>query len=195
MLADYGFTNTDEFDVVVMDSLEAGFINPENLRRTAWELNKKIEYQRQDNAFGEAWRQYHDAFSVSADEVLDQMATAFRGAIQVITAVNLDGTIRLFKELGRAEQARELLNLYMAEREGPPGFFDLEGSPFGDRVTDPDLRAAFLKKLATFAKERTPREILLKIAESRGWNQEDIRQLASLTSENFRDIFKDADGP
>src|SRR4051812_22741829 len=68
--------------------------------------------------------------------------------IQTVDPVNLSGTVALFKDLGREEQAEEIVTSYVANRGGERDCWDLESLPFADMVTDESVRTAFSTKLA-----------------------------------------------
>jgi hypothetical protein len=95
-----------------------------------------------------------------------------------------------FKELGRPEQAAELLKYYIEQRadEGPK-FFELKGNIFGSEVKDPDVRAAFAVKATNLKPKIDAKELLLKIGRSRGWNPEELEELAKLGPAEFKTLF------
>lgn len=196
MLSGYGFGHMDEFDQVILDGFQQGSFDPEALKEAADTIATRIEYEKQDNSFNEAWRLYHDSFTVSADEVLNKMAPAFQSAVKTISPNNLAGTVKLFKELGRPNEAKALLAFYMDQRASESRkFFDLAASPFGSEIDDPDVVAAFAEKLAQSEIKLDPKEVLQRIAKHKGWNQEDTATLAKLSASDFIDIFKQSNGP
>jgi hypothetical protein len=197
-LQSYGFSNLDDLDAAILDGVKCGFFDPEKLATAARELQKRFENQEQDEKFSAAWRKFHDSFNTSADEVLDEMASAFKDAVKTITPTNLDPIITLFKELGRPEQAQELLDYYMEKRsdEGP-ALFDLSDHPFAGNVKNESVRNAFAQRVAATAKieQVDYLGILRRIATNDGWNSGDIDALGSLTADDFVHIFKSGDIP
>ena len=71
------------------------------------------------------------------------MYSAFRESVQTISPFNMNSTIQLFKELGRPEQATELLRYYVDSRNADPKFFDLDNYHFRGEISDPDVIQAF----------------------------------------------------
>jgi hypothetical protein len=110
-----------------------------------------------------------------------------------ITPTNLNGTVSLFKELGRPEQAKEMLDHYMANRSEDREFFDLAENPFGENVNDPDVRAAFNEKAAQVAEKRDIHAIMLSIKD--GWDDDRINALVTAPIEEYRKAFKSRSGP
>ena len=194
LIADYGFTNVDEFDLTILRGIQAGYFDREEIDASAQKLNNEIEFRNRDNSFQEAWDLYHGSFEPNADEVLDKMADAFRRSIETISPVNLAGTVSLFKDLGREDQAKELLQFYMDQRLEGRDFFDLGESPFGGDVRDPDVREAFGQKLATFDERQNPVEILLRVGMDRGWSPQDLDTLAELSATDFQELFEAQSG-
>lgn len=83
-----------------------------------------------------------------------------------------------------------MIEHYVRSRDEPPEFWNLNKSTFGDRVADPDVRAAFERKFATFPDDRDVATLLIRIAMDRGWNSGDIPFLAKQRVETYRDVFK-----
>lgn len=190
LLASYGFTRADEFDLVILKGIQDGFFDKDEIEPAAQTLNKEIESRNKDNSFQEAWDLFHGSFQPNADEVLDKMADALKRSVETISPINLAGAVSLFKELGRKDQAAELLEFYMAHRTESRKFYDLADSPFGDEVRDPDVREAFKKKLAAFQEKVDPTEVLERVAASSGWSPEDLSTLAGLSADDFQRVFE-----
>jgi hypothetical protein len=151
VLIEYGYSSTDEFDLKVMAGVERGFFDEAQLKTAADDMATNLKFSDQGETFHEAWGNYHHSFDDDADAVLDGLDAAFRANANAITPINANGTVRLFKELGRAEQAKALAQHYVDIRNEPAEFWDLNDYAFKSDVTDPDLIAAFAQKHASFA--------------------------------------------
>jgi hypothetical protein len=112
--------------------------------------------------------------------------------ILYITPINLSGTVTLFKELGRSDQAKEMLDHYMVTRDEPRAFFDLEDDAFGSHVTDPDVRNAFKRKFDSLQEQRNIKSMLLSLEE--GWNDETLNALSTLPVEEYRKVLQLSEG-
>ena len=93
-------------------------------------------------------------------------------------------------EQGREDRTAALIDHYVGAREEGADFWNLDEDTFGARVTDPDVRAAFAQKLASYPDDRDVAELLIRIAMDRGWNEADVPFLARQSSETYREIFK-----
>jgi hypothetical protein len=109
LLDSYGYVWTDDFDLVLIEGVKDGYFNPEKVKKAGRELHEKVLAGKASNAFSEAWDKYHNSFADNQDSVLDAMYAAFMADIPQIDPLNLNGTIRLFKELGRNAQAAEMI--------------------------------------------------------------------------------------
>jgi len=192
LLEAYGYAWTDELDKILMDGVERGFFDPEAVKKAGKAAHDKVVALKADGAFETAWSAYHDSFADNADEVLDEIHASFLKNVQYISPVNLNGTVTLFKELGRPVQAKEMLDYYMAERQEPRSFFDLEEYVFADNITDPDILAAFNARVAQAPEAHDVKAVLSSIKS--GWSQEAITILATTPPEEYAKIFKETSG-
>jgi Cdc6-like AAA superfamily ATPase len=191
LLDAYEFASMDEFDLALLAGVQNGFFDLPLVSERASELDGKIKAGNLDAAFNSAWRMFHDSFDDNQEEVLAAMFKSFSEGVRYITPMNMSSTIAVFKELGRSSQALEMLKHYIESRSGEPEIFDLRNNPFGEDVRDPDVRKAFAEKYASVKRQKMdPATVLLRIADTGGWNQEDIRALAALSVDDYRKIFK-----
>lgn len=191
LLADYGFGLIDELDLVVAQGVESGYFDPEQLTKFADQQQTALHLQDKDGSFHEAWNRYHHSFDDDQESVLDQMAEAFRKNVAAITPLNASGTAQLFKDLGRPDQSRELAEFYVANREEPQEFWDLDESILGSDITDPDIRELFRQKYDSLQPPlEDPAAILVRINRQSGYNPRDIQRLAQVTEKEFYAMFK-----
>lgn len=194
LLGSYNLVAIDEFDEVIIESIIAGSIDPTALSTSAADLDKKFVAQRSDNSLSEAWAKFHSSFTTGANEVLDGIYNATKAGITTISPANLSRTVGLFKELGRAEQAKDLIEFYIDNRNEPAEFFDLKQSIFGDDARDPDVVAAFSKRLSQLASPRAPRDILIDIGRKNGWNPAEAAAVQDLSVSDLKTLFKATEG-
>ena len=188
LLDEYGYTHTDEFDLALLNGIRAGYFRKDVLATHAKEAHDRAVAAEADGSFEAAWRLYHDSFDDNRDAVVKAIDSSFRKTFQYITPLNLDGTVRLMKDLNQADTAAELIALYVQGRNEGRTFFDLDQYSFAGDVTDPDVRAAFKAKHDSMNVDKDVRAMLLGL--KGGWNDETIRTLADLSVEEYRDIFK-----
>lgn len=195
-LDSFGWGALDELDHEIVAALEMGYFDGGKIQAAAKAVWTRLEYQRQDGNFEDAWKEYHESFDNNQDKVLDTLYTAFKQTFKTITFINLDGTVRLFRELGRNEQAEELLKFYVDSRNEPQKFWDLEVHAFGSDVKDPGVRSAIDEKFRSFgAKEVNMADLLIAMGSTgKGWNMSDVDAIAVLAIGEYKKLFKETRG-
>jgi hypothetical protein len=190
LLLAYQFSSMDEFDRALLSGIREGFFDPTLIKKEASNLNDKIEAGNLDASFHAAWDMYHDSFDDNQGAVLDAMYDSFFRAVQYITPLNMNSTVALFKVLGRAGQAAEMIAHYVESRGEQREIFDLRNYPFAGEVSDADVIQAFDAKYATFKQTTAPSTILLRMADTNSWNPEDITALSSLSVDEYYEMLK-----
>ena len=194
MLITYGFKSMDEFSSVLLDGIRDGYFKSQMLEEQAAKLDKAIKDGKSESSFTDAWKLYHGSFDNNQEEVLDAIVTSFKANVHVISHLNLNGTVTLLKELGRAGQAAEIINFYVDRRGDSRDLFDLANLPFGGEVNDPDIKEAFKRKLETFKDKRKPSDILLSIGSTHGWSPGDIEILSEVAVDEYYRMLKENKG-
>lgn len=195
LLQEYDYSMTDEFDLLIAVALEKGFVDEARLRAAAQVVQDQKRAARKDDSLENAWRVYHDSFDDNQEEVLAALDRGFRQSVSSVSPTNLNSTISLFKELGRPEQAEELLALYVQVHEHNCEALDLDDYAFAENVTDPDVIRALRAAYAALRDDRDPVEVFIQhAARGGGWHSEDLAKMAELTQEDFVRLFKESKG-
>ncbi|ATC23931.1 hypothetical protein [Caulobacter vibrioides] len=191
LLTDYEFGRVDEFDLPILDGVERGYFDEVVLREKGQAKEAQLQLEDQDSSFSQAWRRYHDSFDDDAEAVLDETYAAFKSSIAAISPLNVDGTARLFKDLGRPEQSRELVEYYVANRNERRDFWNIQEYPFGGDLRDPDVLALFAQRYAAMGPEQYDAgELLVQISRNRGWSESYVAYLATLSADDYYNLFK-----
>lgn len=189
-----GYTNSDELDLSLLDGVEAGYFDADGVREAAAKVDADHAQSGRGSAYSQSWRLYHNSLHTNDDAVLDAMFEAVKREPDAINPSNINASIQLFRELGRNEQASEMVRVYVDAHEGNRNFFDLSRYPWEGDIRDEELRAAFAAKYEAFEDKRNPAEVLLECARRSGWNREDEELLGKLTRDDFVTIFQNLDG-
>lgn len=194
LLDEFEFSGMDEFDLMLLKGIQRGFFDEAALTDCACKLDKDIKKTQAEGSFSAAWDLYHNSFDDNEVEVVEGVFEAFRKNVQIVTPVNLNGTVRLLKDLGHDEEAAEAIRHFMEQRTESRDFFDLSKIPFEDHITDPDIRDAFETKNQSFADDRSPVEVLVRIAKNQSWSRDDVALLSNLSADDFYTMFKEQKG-
>lgn len=191
MLDNYGFGHVDEFDAVLAQGVANGFFDPAALKEVAQQKNALAISEKAGNSVTEAWAKFHQSLEIPSDEVATAIFEAVKKHALFVTPTNLSGAVRILKELGYPDRAKELITHYVETRSENDKMFDLEGYTFGEEVKDEDVRAAFNAKYQAVPDKRDPLDVLVSVSQ-RGTSRADRRLLSKLTTEEFKAIFKRA---
>jgi len=193
LLDSYGYVWTDDFDLVLIDGVKDGYFNPDKTKKAGKELHDKVLASKASNSFSLAWDKYHNSFDDNQDDVLDTMFAAFMADIPQIDPLNMNGTIVLFKQLGRNAQAVEMIEAYVAKRPQERAQFDLAEYPFANEVSDPDVVEAFRAKCESFKDTRDAASLMLDL-KNKGFEEQTLISLAAIPVDGFYKAFKENEG-
>lgn len=196
LLDTFNWGYLDELDHELIASLEIGYFDPDKIKAAAGEIWKLLAHQRQDGDFEQAWKGYHDNFKDNQDEVLDGLFASFKQTYKTITFLNLDGTVRLFRDLGRNAQAEEMLKFYIDNRNEPQKFWDLDEYAFAGDLRDPGVKAAIRAKFKSFGKTEVNMAELLEAmgTTGKGWDMAEVDAVAALAVSEYKKLFKAESG-
>lgn len=193
-LQDYGYTITDELDDVLANAVRTGYVIDAEFKKAASKKNAQIIGEKATGSFTQAWRTYHDSFENNQENVVSTLYESFKANAKYITPVNLDGTVRLFRELGEDEKADEIIEIYLKVRSDEPELFNLDDYSFASNISDKKIREAFEKAYEGSVVQEDPRDVLLRLAGKNGWNEKDEIVLASTTPDEYYELFKSESG-
>ncbi|WP_157911101.1 hypothetical protein [Vulcanococcus limneticus] len=194
-LQNYGFRYIDEFGSLLAMLVRSGYVMPQEFSRAALGLDAQIKSSKANQSFSAAWSVYHDSFADDQELVVKTLFDCAKANIAYLTPLGLNSVVRLFRELGDEERADELIESYVESRRGDLGLLNLSKYSFSERVTDQKIRDVFELVCTDAAAKESPREVLLRLASSNGWNPEDEIVLAGTAPETLYQIFKEECGP
>lgn len=194
LVNEYGFQHTDELDLVFAEAVKTGYIDEVSFRLEASNRNKQLLAAKSQESFSKTWRLYHDSFDDNRDEVLSKLFDSFKRNVKNITPGNLNGTVKLFRELGEGERASEIIDLYMNERGAESELFNLRENNFFGDVKDKEILERFDEKYRASVTVESAAEVLQRIAGTNGWNQKDEVVLANTSVDEYYNLFKNERG-
>lgn len=194
ILTDYGYQTTDELDLVILRAVESGIIDEGCLNIEAEKLNQEHIAAKSDSSFEEAWRLYHDCFDDNEEEVIDSIYNSFKTNTKYITPMNVNGAVRLFRDLGRDKQADELIDHYIELRKDEKKLFDLDEYVFASDIDDKRIIEEFSKLKDQSIEYKTVKEALSAISGKDSWGGDDADVLANATIDEYYDLFKNEKG-
>lgn len=190
LMVEYQYIHTDEFDLVIYQAVDSGIFNAEVILAAAEKQSKGVAKSKQEQVLHEAWDMYHGSFDDNEAAVIDNIYKTHLENLKAISPSNLDAAVRTLKEFDRQKDAENLIQKYMEARPDEKDLYDLRRNPFGSDIRDPDMRAAFEKKLTEFKDTRDPATVMEEMVTKRGWDLEDEELIDKLSADDFYNIFK-----
>jgi len=190
----YGFKYYDELDDCVAKAVQFGYVDEGGVKKVADELNRQVISGKASEALRESWSVYHNSFESNQDDVVSSVNQSFCENIEYLSVSDLDGAVKLFRELRCSELADELIELFIVTHRSNSKVFNLSDYHFSGRVTDSKIVDRFNEIAAEEHEEKTIQSVLQRIAGKDGWNQEDEVTLANATVEAYYNLFKELRG-
>lgn len=194
VLRGYNNYSVDEFDLQIAKLVENGYVDENHLREEAALLNEKILAARSEDSFQEAWRRFNESFDADDQEVISCLSDSFKHNAKYISPVNLDGTVRLLRNLGKDKLAAKIINLYLEKRASESELFNLDSSALPGKIKDDEVIEKFKKKYASLSVKRSLQEICDQILAGDSCSDEEEVHMSEATIEEYIDLFKSQKG-
>lgn len=187
----YGFGSVDEFDKVLAQGVADGFFDPDAVKAVAEQMNALFVSEKAGNSVTEAWATFHHSFGGTEESVSTAIFESVKQHAKFVSPMNLDGSVRMIKELGYPQQAAELITLYIEAHSDNWKFFNLDDDMFAEEMRDPDVIEAFNAKANFVPDTRDPLDVLVHTSKH-GTSRADWKRLEALSKEELIAIFKRA---
>lgn len=191
----YDNFSADEFDLQIASLVENGYVDEGRLKEEADLLNERVLSARSEDSFQEAWRKFHESFADNAQEVVDCLSDSFKNNARYISPVNLDGTVRLLRHLGKDKLASKIISLYIEKRQSDPELFNLDSSVLPGQIKDPEVIKRFRQKQELLRAKRTLLEICDALLEKENSLDEEEILLSQASVQEYLELFKSQSGP
>lgn len=191
----YGYQNTDELDLVLVDAVKGGYVDEERFRNEASKKNSQILAYKSESSFREAWNSFDDSFKDNKEEVITNLHTSFQDNVGNISPGNLNGIVSFFKKLHEDEKASEVIDLYIETRKEETELFNLNETNLFKDVTDEEIISKFNQEYQKPDKVESISDVLNRISSENVWNPKDEAVLANITKEEYYRLFKTEEGP
>jgi len=188
-LESYGFRYCDTFDVVILQGVERGFFDEEEVVKEAADQTARYATSASKNAIQQVWQRFHSSLADNATQEVNAIHDAYKTHIQVVSRGNLDEAVCLFKRLGFPAEASNLITAYVDFNKNNVSAVD-QPSPFFSTVKDEEFRAA-LASVVVPPKPKSLKESLIAIGTG-SYQMEDGESVLTLSEDDFYKIFKEA---
>jgi hypothetical protein len=190
LLDKYGFYMLDDLGLTLWDGVQKGFFDEDQVRDRCKGLQKSVEAAEAEAAQRAAWRVYHGSFAHNEADVISALYDAHYKYIRYVSLSNLDGVVRILRDLDRNDFADGLLDHYVTANGDRRGAFDVNEHRFFARpIADEKLIATMTSKYASFADARRPIDAVLEVG-ARGGVPEDYAIAARISVDELAAQFK-----
>lgn len=185
----YGFIHVDDLDLAIARIVERGYVVGTGFVEIANKLDEELRNKEMSVPFTAVWRRFHDSFSDDQDAFIAELYDTADNAIAHISSGDLNGTVRLLRELKRDDLADSLIEKFVAANKHRPSVFDLKERPFGGSIDDTKLRATFDAVHSGLTKLPGLEEAVTFMAKNSGYNPEHIDAMLKASVDEYQAMF------
>jgi len=193
LVTEYGYTHTDEFDIVLLRGIEDGYFKKELVDAQGVELNRRVETDLASSRLRETWSLFRDTFGGDIVENLRRFETCVSENGQFYTLQDVLSVVNMFRDLEYKEEGDRLLDTYIATRPSVPAANEInEMHLYGVRL-DTDIRDKLLA-LDQQQKSSPPVEEMLLMLADNGYDVSLTEPLATLPVDEYVKMLRNYKG-
>lgn len=185
----YGFIHVDDLDLAIARIVERGYVEGTGFVEVAKKLDEELRSKEMSVPFTAVWRRFHDSFSDDQDAFIAELYDTALHAIAHISSGDLNGTVRLLRELKRDDLADSLIEKFVDANKAKPSTFDLKEHPFGGTIDDTKLRATFDAVHSGLKRLPGLEEAVTFMAKNSGYNPEHIETMMKASVDEYHAMF------
>ncbi len=185
----YGFTHVDDLDLAIARVVERGYVEGTGFVEVAKKLGEDLRSAEMSVPFTAVWRRFHDSFSDDQDAFIAELHDAALHAIGHISTGDLNGTVRLLRNLLRDDLADDLIDKFIEANRGKPKIFDLSEHPFGGSIDDAKLRATFEALHSELTQLPGLEEAVNFMAKNSGYDPEHLEAMKAASVDEYQAMF------
>lgn len=186
----YGFIHVDDMDLAIARVVERGYLEGSGFAELAQQMDQSARGHEKSERFSAVWRRFHDSFVGDQDEFITDLHSAALEAIATVGSGDLDGTVRLLRNLERDDLADELIESYIDAHVADPSAFDLKEHPFGGSINDTRLRQRFDEVYSGLNTLPTLLEAVSFMVRHSGFNDEHVKAMKQASIDDYEAMFR-----
>lgn len=185
----YGFTHVDDLDLAIARVVECGYVEGTGIVEVAKKLDEDLRSAEISVPFTAIWRRFHDSFSDDQDAFTAELHEAALHAIAHISIGDLNGTVRLLRDLKRDDLADGLIDKFVEANKGKLKTFDLSEHPLSGSIDDSKLRATFDSIHAELTQLPSLEEAVTFMVKNSGYNPEHLEAMKGASVDDYQAMF------
>lgn len=172
-----------ELDDFVIGYLETGILNDSDVCLKIEKLQEEARKETISSQINEVWELYAGSFENNESEFLGRLRGLVESEINYVSCSHFSSAVSVLEEFG--QEVDDLIDRYVAIHQDWLKKTDLGFiGPCGHNPNNKLKEKA--RKIQEEAQVQDIDSLALRIAEERGWNENDITYLASLDKEDFK---------
>jgi len=195
ILQEYGYMNTDDFDLIIYDAVRNGYFNEDELFKRTDVIKNQLEASKSQESFHDSWRLFHDSFQDNKNDVVNSINDAFNQSCQYLSLNDLNSAVSILRSLDESAKADVLIDLYLETKKSDEDYLARAYSEgmFGQKI-DLALKQRLENVFNNAKKEKPLYEIFLSIAERDAWSEKDQRIIEQASVEELYKLLKGTSG-
>jgi hypothetical protein len=185
----YGFMHVDDLDLAIARIVERGYVEGTGFVEMAKKLDAELRSNELSVPFTAVWRRFHSSFSDDQDAFIAELHNTALNAIAHISSGDLNGTVRLLRELQRDDLADNLISQFVDANKAKASIFDLKEHPFGGSIDDAKLRATFDAAHSALTQLPSLEEALTFMVNNSGYNPEHLEAMKKASVDEYQAMF------
>ena len=187
ILEGYGWGSMDELDEALLNFVETSVLDADAIVEKAKVVAARLSERKQMAALDQSWRPLHSSFN--DNEVCKSIIEGVKNNFAMVSRPNLDVAVCILRELGRAKDADDLIDL--AVRKTKPEFWSYD-DPFHRQVKDSRIKLLVQDARKAVGSVFDFREYLLSAAKT--LDRDQLAQLAAVQVETYQLLFEASTG-
>ncbi|MBC8286958.1 MAG: hypothetical protein H8E42_05720 [Nitrospinae bacterium] len=188
LLDNYGFGNCDDFDLELALAIEKKYLDKDRLLKLAKPLNIQFKNGQSQEAFHKVWENFHTSFQEKETDFSNRLIHSFNENMESLSALDLNGTVTILKELNMEDKANELIDPYIKMHE-KKNIFDLGAYHFAGDIKDQVINQKFNQKFSETKEELDLRNVLIDMSKGGRWGEKESDKIASSTENDLYSVF------
>jgi hypothetical protein len=197
-ILDYGFTHTDDLDLLLIQLVKTGYIIEVELNEKLKQKNAEAITSKSKTTFHSCWNLFHDCLDNNETEIVSAFYKNFKTNVKYYSNSELRLVVHLFRELEENDKAEELIDLYINSNNSDIEQFNLKWADH-KHITDASIKEKFKEFYSTQIteqlKQETIKEVFSRIHGEHKPRDKDLELFKSFDVYAYIELFKNKDYP
>jgi hypothetical protein len=190
VMTEYGFGYMDEIDDAVWQGIQAGYFHELTWKEIDLKFKDIVSKNARRQEFHNAWSMFHNGIEDDHDAVVDALESAFCRATDCVSLSDLDGTYRLFEELGKSDRAQRLIDAFVNEPFNQIDAFDEASNAVLGAPQSEAVRTAVRRRYDELLEKVDITTAFRKISRNEGCSRAELRVLSEVSEDEIHNAIQ-----